>query len=98
MGRRAVGVQVLARGGVAVELSPLPVGQAGPPRSGVLLPGEAQTSLSGGEVKLVLARDTVSWSHAYAMRIQERSYAINPRRVVESGDDFDVVSFTLQAA
>jgi hypothetical protein len=32
------------------------------------------------------------------MRIQERSYPINPRRVVESGDDFDVVSFTLQAA
>jgi hypothetical protein len=75
----------------------LPSAEAGPARAGILLPGEAQTSLSGGEVKLVLARDTVSWSHAYAMRIHERSYPINPRRVVESGDDFDVVSFTLQA-
>jgi hypothetical protein len=97
-GRRAVGVQVLARGGIAVELSPLPLGQAGPPRSGILLPGEAQTSLGGAEVKLVLARASVSWSLAYAMRIQERSYSVNPRRVIESGDDFDVVSFTLQAA
>jgi hypothetical protein len=98
MGRRAVGVQVLARGGVAVELLPLPMGQAGPPSAAVLLPGEAQTSLTGGEVKLVLARDSVSWSQAYAMRIHERSYVVNPRRVAESGDDFDVVSFTLQAA
>jgi hypothetical protein len=98
MGRRAVGVQVLARGGIAVELSPLPLGQGGPPRPGVLLPGEAQTSLGGAEVKLVLARDSVSWSLAYAMRIHERRYLVNPRRLIESGDDFEVVSFTLQAA
>jgi hypothetical protein len=96
MGRRAVGVQILARGGVVVELSRS--GEAGLSRTGVLLPGEAQTSLSGGEVKLVLARDSISWSHAYAMRIHERSYPISPRRVVESGDDFDVISFTLHAA
>jgi hypothetical protein len=54
--------------------------------------------LGGAEVKLVLARASVSWSLAYAMRIHERSYSVNPRRVIESGDDFDVVSFTLQAA
>jgi len=98
MGRRAVGVQLLGRGGVAVELSPLPVGQAGPSSPAVLLPSEAQTSLTGGEVKLVLPRNSVSWSEAYAMRIQERSYVVNPRRMTESGEDFEVVSFTLQAA
>jgi len=32
------------------------------------------------------------------MRIHERSYPINPRRVVERGDDFDVVGFTIQPA
>jgi hypothetical protein len=31
------------------------------------------------------------------MRIQERAYSVNPRRVVESGDDFDVVSFAIAA-
>jgi len=98
MGRRAVGVQLLARGGVAVELSPLPVGQAGPPSPALLLPSEAQTSLTGGEVKLVLPRGSVSWSEAYAMHIHGRSYVVSPRRLAESGEDFEVVSFSLQAA
>ena len=37
-GRRAVGVQILARGGVAVELSPMPVTGQARPLLGVLLP------------------------------------------------------------
>jgi hypothetical protein len=64
----------------------------------VLLPVESQTSLTGAEVRLVVARNTISWSQSYAMRIQQRNYPVNPRRVVERGDDFDVVSFTIQPA
>jgi len=97
MGRRAVGVQILARGGVAVELSPLPIGAAGDSHPAVLLPAGAQASLTGAEVTLVVAHGTLSWSLSYAMRIQERTYSVNPLRVVESGDDFDVVSFAIQA-
>ena len=96
MGRRVVGVQVLARGSVAVQL--LPLGTSGPEQSGVLLPAETQTSLTGAEVMLVVGRNTLSWSQSYAMRIHERSYPINPRRLVERGDDFDVVGFTIQPA
>jgi hypothetical protein len=96
IGRRVVGVQVLARGSVTVQL--LPLGESGPPRPGVLLPVETQTSLTGAEVRLVVARNTISWSQSYAMRIHERNYPVNPRRVVERGDDFDVVSFTIQPA
>jgi hypothetical protein len=97
MARRAVGVQVLARGVIAVELLPLPIGDAGDPRSALLLPAGTQTSLSGGEVTLIVARGTLSWSFSYAMRIHGRTYSVNPRRVVESGDDFDIVSFAIEA-
>jgi hypothetical protein len=61
----------------------------------VLLPSDTQAALTGGEITLVVARGTLSWSLSYAMRIHERSYAVNPRRVIESGDDFDVVSFAI---
>ena len=98
MGRRAVGVQILARGGVAVELSPLRSSEAGRPHHGVLLPSDAQTTPIGGEITLVVARGTLSWSLSYAMRFHERSYTVNPRRIVESGEDFDVVTFAIQQA
>jgi hypothetical protein len=82
---------------VAVELSPLPIGAAGDSHPAVLLPAGAQATLTGAEVTLVVAHGTLSWSLSYAMRIQERTYSVNPLRVVESGDDFDVVSFAIQA-
>jgi hypothetical protein len=62
------------------------------------LPSETQTSLAGGEITLLVAHGILSWSVACAMRIHERSYLVNPRRVIESGDDFDVVSFAIQPA
>lgn len=98
VGRRAVGVQILGRGGIAIELLPLPTGERNWPHPGILLPSEAQTSVPGGELTLVVARDALSWSLSYAMRIDERSYSVSPRRIVESGEDFDVVSFAIQQA
>ena len=95
-GRRVVGVQILARGGVAVELSSLPSNEASVRHPSVLLPSTEQASLTRGEITLALARGTLSGSLCYAMRIHERSYLVNPRRVIERGDDFDVVSFAIQ--
>lgn len=95
-GQRTVGVQVMARGGVAVELSALPIGTAVKTCFGVLLPAESQTSVTGGEITLLLTPGAVSWSLSYAMRMHGRSYVVDPRRVVESGDGFDVVNFAIQ--
>ena len=95
-GQRVVGVQIFARGGVAVELSSLPANEASIRHPGVLLPSAAQATQTGGEVTLVLARGTLSGNLSYAMRIHQRSYLVNPRRVIERGDDFDVVSFAIQ--
>ena len=72
-------------------------GDSGRPRPAYSSPAGTQTSLNGGEVTLVVAHGALAWSLSYAMRIHERSYSVNPRRVVESGDDFDVVSFAISA-
>ena len=98
MGRRAVGVQILARGGVAVDLSPLRFNDVGAQQHGVLLPSAAQATPIGGEITLVVARGTLSWGLSYAMRFHQRSYTVIPRRIVESGEDFDVVTFAIQQA
>jgi hypothetical protein len=96
-GRRAVGVQVLARGGIAVELTALPITENARPLLGILLPGEGQTHI-GGEVTLVLPRACVSWSETYALRVRGRNYVVNPLRTADSGDDFDAVAFSIQPA
>jgi hypothetical protein len=98
MGRRAVGVQILARGGVAVDLSPLRFNEVGAQQHGVLLPSAAQATPIGGEITLVVAHGALSWSLSYAMRFHQRSYTVNPRRIVESGEDFDVVTFAILQA
>jgi hypothetical protein len=97
MGRRAVGVQILARGGVAVEINALPITETSRPRLGVLLPAEAQTHASGGEVTLLLARGCVSWSAAYTMRVHGRTYTLAPLRISESGEEFDIIQFSIQS-
>ncbi len=94
LGRRAVGVQVLARGGVAVELESL--NEAGRPHAAVLLPAETQTSLIGGEVTLLLPRDLIDWSARYTLRVHQRTYTVSPVRLAESGDDFDIYTFAIE--
>ena len=73
----------------------MPVTEHARPLLGVLLPGEGQTQV-GGEVSLVVPRSCVSWSVSYALRVHGRNYVVTPLRAVDSGDDFDNVSFSLQ--
>jgi hypothetical protein len=40
----------------------------------------------------------VSWSVSYALRVHGRNYVVTPLRAVDSGDDFDNVSFSIQPA
>jgi hypothetical protein len=95
---RSVGVQVLARGGVAIELVPLPRGEAGIPIAGVLLPVESQTSMDGGEVAVVLPRGVTAGLDTCEMRIQDRPYVLSRRRIVESGVDFEIARFSVRAS
>jgi hypothetical protein len=96
-GRRRVGVQLLARGGTAVQL--VPVGAAavpGPNVQGVLLPSSRQSSLASGEITIVVPRDVVSHSQAYEMRFEGHAYTVVPRSVVEQGPEFTVLRFGIR--
>jgi hypothetical protein len=96
-GRRLVGVQILARGGMPVELTPMPHDENAMPLLAVLLPTEGQTQI-GGEVTLVLPRASVSWNIAYTLRVHGRSYVLTPLQAVDSGDDFEAVGFSIKPA
>jgi len=96
-GRRQVGVQLLARGGTAVQLAPIGAALlASANVQGVLLPSDRQSSLSSGEITVVVLRDVVSQSHAYEMRFEGHAYTVVPRRVVEQGPEFTVLRFAIR--
>jgi len=105
---RAVGVEIRARGGVCVQLTPLS-GPNGVPGgdgaaslelglAGILLPTEAQTSLSGGEVELVLPRGSTAQLTACDMHMHGRRYRVGRLLIVDSGTDFEIARFALRSA
>jgi hypothetical protein len=93
---RAVGVEILARGGVAVQLTPSGAAPDAPPLPGILLPTEAQTSLQGGEVELVLAKGATAQLTACEMDVHGRRYRIGRLLIVDSGTDFEISRFALR--
>jgi hypothetical protein len=95
---RSVGVQVLARGGVVVQLTPLPRDRGPLPMEGVLLPVEEQTSASGGEVALVLPKGVSAQLDECEMEMQGRLYLLSRRRIADSGLDFEVTRFAVRQA
>jgi cyclic-di-GMP-binding protein len=95
---RSVGVQVLARGGVVVELVPLPRDQGPLPLEGILLPIESQTSSNGGEVAIVLPKGVSAQLGECEMSVQGRAYVLSRRRIVDSGVDFEVTRFAVRPA
>ena len=95
---RAVGVQVLARGGVVVQVVPLPPDQGPLPFEGILLPVESQTSTQGGEVAIVVPKGMSAQLAECEMSVQGRPYTLSRRRIVESGVDFEITRFALRSA
>ncbi len=96
--RRSVGVQILARGGVAVRLSPLPVQRWDLPVEGILLPVEAQTSMHGGEVAVVLPRGRTAQLESCELCVHDKVYVLHRRRISDSGEDFEIARFAIRAA
>ena len=94
---RSIGVQLLARGGVAVQLFPLSDNGWAPSLSGILLPTETQTSLAGGEVALVLLKGTAAELTTCEMRVHDKPYVLARRRITDIGQDFEIARFSLRA-
>ncbi len=94
---RAVGVQILARGGVVVELTPVPPDQGLLPLECILLPVESQTSTRGGEVAIVVPKGVSVLLDTCEMRLHGRNYLLSRRRISDSGEDFEVTRFAVRA-
>jgi hypothetical protein len=95
---RSVGVQLLARGGVSVQLFPLDSDGWARSLNAILLPTETQTSLAGGEVALVLPKGTTVGLLSCEMRVHDKPYVLTRRRVTDIGEDFEIARFSLRTA
>lgn len=95
---RSVGVQVLARGGVVVELVPLPRGEGPVPFCGVLLPCESPTSTVGGEVTIMIPKGMSAQLDMCEMLVHDKPYVLVRRRIADSGADFELTRFEVRAS
>jgi hypothetical protein len=90
---RLVGVQILARAGVVVELAAMP-GTDGPGAfEAILLPGATQIAIADGEVKLAVPKGRSAQLADCEMRVQQRTYRLVRRGIETSGEDFEIARF-----
>ena len=89
--QRYVGIQLLSKGGAVVKVSTSDVTGAPGRESAVLLPSNAADSTKSPEMQLLLRPGTYSPLKSLGMIAYERSYVLMPRKLLESGEDFDLV-------
>jgi hypothetical protein len=90
-----VGVQLLARATLPVELVPVQQGRAMPvePRRALLLSARPDEN---GEVEVALEVGAFSGSTRFMVTIGGKPYLLVPSRLVEAGDDFDFARFKVR--
>jgi hypothetical protein len=89
--QRYVGIQLLGRGARIVTLRR--TGDALPAMSALLLPSHVGDSVSQGEVTLLLPAGGFSSQAAIAMQAYSRDYLLEPRMLLETGDDYDMAYY-----
>jgi hypothetical protein len=88
--QRYVGIQLLSRGGSVVKVSPSDAVGDAPQESAVLLPSNAADSSASREMNLLFRRGTCTLQKSMDMRAYDREYMLVPRKLLESGEDFDM--------
>ena len=91
--QRYVGIQVLTKGATVVKLAPISAMDDPELESALLLPSNANDSKGAAEMNLLLRPGAFSLRKSMEMRAYERSYLLVPRKLVESGQDFDMARF-----
>ncbi len=86
--RRYVGIELLARGVQAVPLTKVTSGEQA--HTGLLLPSHVGDSVGQGEINLLLPVDGFSPDFNLEMQVYNNCYLLEPRMVLESGDEFEV--------
>jgi len=94
--QRYVGIQLLGRGVRIVTLRR--PGDAQPAITGVLLPSHVGESVSQGEVTLLLPAGGFSSQSTIAMQAYSRDYLLEPRMLLETGDDYDMAYYRVAQA
>lgn len=85
---RHVGIQLLAQAVIPVRLSPANAMREGEP--GVLLSTAPDRH---GEITLLLRGGSYTPGHVLEMNVRGKRYHLTPRKLVEGGDDFELVKF-----
>jgi hypothetical protein len=93
---RYIGIQVIGRGARVVTL--MRPGESRAAMSAVLLPSHVGESVSQGEVTLLLPAGGFSTQGTLAMRVYERQYLIEPRMLLETGNDYDMAYYRISGA
>ncbi|MEQ1881868.1 MAG: hypothetical protein ABL878_12950 [Burkholderiales bacterium] len=88
--QRYVGIQLLSRGGSVVKVSPSDSAGDAPQESAVLLPSNTADSSTSREMNLLFRRGACALQKSMDMRAYDREYMLVPRKLIESGDDFDM--------
>lgn len=94
--QRYVGIQLLGRGARIVTLRRL--GDAQPAMTTVLLPSHVGDSVSQGEVTLLLPDGGFSSQATIAMQAYGRDYLLEPRMLLETGEDYDMAYYRVAQA
>lgn len=88
--RRYIGIQLLARGARIVNLQ-----QSGKGSTALMLPSQAADSVNQGEISLLLPAGSFSPDAKLEMEVFGRQYTLEPRMLIENGDDFDMARFRI---
>jgi len=91
--RRYVGIELLARGIQAVPLANTTTGEQ--IQMGLLLPSHVGDSVGQGEIHLLLPTDGFSPDISLEMEVYDNRYLLEPRMVLETGDDFEVARYRI---
>jgi len=91
--QRYVGIQVFSKGATVVKLAPVNSGGSANAQDAVLLPSSTRDSSGTGEMSLLVRPGVFSETKTYEMQAYERSYLLVPKKLLESGDDFDMARF-----
>jgi len=93
--RRYVGIQMLARGIQVVQLMNAETGER--TGTGLLLPSHVGDSAGKGEINLLLPAGGFSPDFNVEMWVYDKRYLLEPQIALETGDDFVVTRFRVQA-
>ncbi len=93
LNQRYVGIQVFSKGATAVKIAPANAGNSAIAQDAMLLPSSTSDSSGTGEMSLLLRPGVFSEKKTYVMQAYDRGYLLVPKKLLESGDDFDMARF-----